>query len=96
MRWMRPLRRAWLMVVLVALLGSSVAQAAEEITLYTYHNHPPFITQPGVGLSHDLVALLNRKADGAFHFSLKVVPRARLNAMLKQWVNGACLAGADC
>jgi polar amino acid transport system substrate-binding protein len=89
--------RAVLVVLCLAVVGPVVAAGeGREITLYTYHNHPPFVTRPGEGLSHDLVELLNREADGAFRFTLKVVPRSRLNMILKRWITGECQQDPGC
>ena len=78
------------------LISGQAVQASEEITLYTYHNHPPFINQPGEGLSYDLADLLSEQSAGAFQFTVKVVPRSRLNVMLKSWVNGECIGEPRC
>lgn len=64
--------------------------AAQKVTIYTYHNHAPFIIGKYKGLTYDVVNLLNKEAKGAYAFELKVVPRARLNYMLKPWINHSC------
>lgn len=68
---------------------------ATEITVYTYHNHPPFITGKNSGLTYDLVNILEKELP-SYDFKVKVVPRKRLNVMLKPWINKKCYdSGCD-
>ena len=57
---------------------------AAEYDLYSYHNVPPFITSPTTGLSYDLVEYLNNKGEGRYRFKLNIVPRKRLDNILKE------------
>ncbi len=61
--------------------GQNEARAA-QIELYNYHNSPPFVTGPSSGLTHDLVAYLNRQGQGRFIFNLTHLPRKRLDRLL--------------
>ncbi len=85
-----------IVMTVVLWLSALSVQAATEVAIYTYHNHPPFITGQGRGLTHDLVDLLNQKVDGQFQFVLKVLPRKRLNATIKRWVSGECKGNDQC
>lgn len=66
----------------------------EEIPLYTYHTHPPFILQEDKGLSFDLAAYFTQKSAGQFRFVVKSMSRPRVNKMIEEkkrgivpWVN---------
>jgi len=61
---------------------SSSAFAAGPVSIYTYHNHPPFVLEAGKGLSYDLAEYLNRKAKGSATFRIEVVTRAQLDKLL--------------
>ena len=61
---------------------SSSAFAAGAVTIYTYHNHPPFVVEAGRGLSYELADYLNRKAKGSATFKIEVVTRAQLDKLL--------------
>jgi polar amino acid transport system substrate-binding protein len=79
-------RRAWGWAAAAALLSlstlSSSALAAGPVTVYTYHNHPPFVLEAGKGLSYELAEYLTRKAKGASTFRIEVVSRAQLDTLL--------------
>lgn len=60
---------------------SSSALAAGPVTIYTYHNHPPFVLEAGKGLSYDLAEYLNRKGKGT-NFKIEVVTRPQLDKLL--------------
>lgn len=64
--------------------------AKEEFTVYTYHNHAPFITDKKQGMSYELIDFLNKNSNGDFSFKLKIVPRNRLNYILKPWKEKKC------
>lgn len=64
--------------------------AKEDINVYTYHNHAPFILEDNKGLTYDLIKQLNKNSKD-FKFNLKVVPRSRLNYILKPWINKTCM-----
>lgn len=63
--------------IFLAILTVSLPSSAEpqNVNLYTYHTHPPFITGNDEGLSYDLAAFLSQKLNGTFSF--KVVPASR-------------------
>jgi len=61
---------------------STSAFAADPVTVYTYHNHPPFVVEAGKGLSYELADYLNRKSKGNPTFKIEVVTRAQLDKLL--------------
>jgi polar amino acid transport system substrate-binding protein len=61
---------------------SSSAFAAGTVSIYTYHNHPPFVLEAGKGLSYDLADYLNRKSKGNPTFKIEVVTRPQLDKLL--------------
>jgi len=71
----------------IVFLSSSLF-AKEQIDVYTYHNHAPFIVDKNKGLTYDLLSKLNQ--NDKYNFKLKVVPRSRLNYILKPWINKKC------
>jgi polar amino acid transport system substrate-binding protein len=60
---------------------SSSAFAAGPVTIYTYHNHPPFVLEAGKGLSYELADYLTRKSKGTT-FKVEVVTRPQLDKLL--------------
>lgn len=86
---MKRMTQGLLIILLLGMSQISVA-GTETISVYSYHNHPPFVTGPDSGLTFDLVKELNRKAKGKAKFKVKIVPRSRLNHNLKGWINGSC------
>ena len=83
-------------IVLSLLIGFGTLFGTEEINVYTYHNHAPFIIKKTEGLSHDLIKHLNDNSNGEYIFKLKVVPRNRLNYTLKPWINKECGVTKEC
>jgi len=81
---------------LLSILGISVNIAAadtpEKIMLYSYHNHPPFVTDKNAGLTYDLADKLNTLSAGRYYFEVKIVPRSRLNHFISNWISGECPA----
>lgn len=61
---------------------SSSAFAAGTVSIYTYHNHPPFVLEAGKGLSYELADYLNRKSKGNPTFKIEVVTRPQLDKLL--------------
>ncbi len=57
---------------------------AETITVYAYHNVPPLVINNEKGISFDLVDALNRYTKGNPGFKLMVVPRTRLNELIRR------------
>ncbi|MEO0915042.1 MAG: hypothetical protein AAFY59_18995 [Pseudomonadota bacterium] len=80
------------------LFAQSSRSDAEEVTVWVYHNFPPFIVNEGTqeGLSFDLARLLTRGSEGRLTFQVQVLPRKRLNQRLAAgrpgivlWANSA-------
>lgn len=83
-------------MVLSILLLCSMMFGAKEINVYTYHNHAPFIIDKKIGLSYELIEFLNKNSNGMYHFTLKIVPRSRLNYILKPWIQKECGKNKEC
>lgn len=83
-------------ILLVLFVFSLSLFAQEKFIIYTYHNHSPFINSQNSGLSYDVVRYLNTQAKGKYLFELKVIPRSRLNYILKPWINKDCLKIRKC
>lgn len=66
------------------MLPSTWAAEVEQVTLYTYHQAPPFITGNDVGLTYDLANYLSQNSNGAYLFSVEVLPRKRLDFLLNK------------
>lgn len=64
----------------------------ETIQLFSYHNHPPFVTGPNQGITFDLAKSLTMSAAGARTFQVRIVPRNRLDLELAPWIQGQCPA----
>ena len=86
-------RHIWLILLVIPL---RVSAAPEQITLFTYHTHPPFVTAPSQGLSYELATLMTRLSDGKYQFVVKPMSRRRVDKMLEEqrrgiipWVNPA-------
>jgi polar amino acid transport system substrate-binding protein len=83
-----------ILILILAIIGvglpSGASASAETISLLSYHNHAPFVTGPGRGLTFDLARMLNRQAAGRYLFQVKIIPRSRLNDSLKDWIAGTC------
>lgn len=89
----RCFRLLQVLAVLLALAGTGSpawAETAKKIEAWSYYNSPPFLIDEasGIGLSRDLIAYLNAKLAGKYVIKLTVLPRARLNVMLAQGVQG--------
>ncbi|MFT5708069.1 MAG: polar amino acid transport system substrate-binding protein, partial [Oceanospirillaceae bacterium] len=86
------MKKSFLIVLTTIFLClSNIAFAkAEVITLYSYHNHPPFVTGANSGLTFELARQLNEQAAGRYLFQVSIVPRSRLNYYLKGWIKGEC------
>ncbi|MCP5155571.1 MAG: hypothetical protein H6983_15480 [Ectothiorhodospiraceae bacterium] len=83
--------RALLALVLVTRALVAPAQpAGEVIGVLTYHNHAPFITGDATGLTHELMARLRAAAPAGLELELRPTPRARLDVLLADWVQGRC------
>ena len=83
-------------LVILLLLGFGILFGAQEVNVYTYHNHAPFITDKKEGITYDLIQNLNDNAQGTYTFKLKILPRSRLNYTLKPWINKECGVSKEC
>lgn len=68
-----------------AALGAVTSVLAADLTLYTYHANPPFVTGDGKGLTYELADYMTKKSKGALTVKVSVLPRARVD----QAVQGA-------
>lgn len=55
---------------------------AEPVSVFTYHNHPPFITEGGKGLTYEFVDYLNKKSKGNPAFKIEVLSRAQIDKVV--------------
>lgn len=62
-----------------AMLGTMASALAAELTLYTYHSNPPFVTGDGKGLTYELADYMTKKSKGALTVKVAVLPRARVD-----------------
>lgn len=85
------MKKIFLLLTLVFCIFSF---AKEKFVVYTYHNHSPFINAKQSGLSYDLIDYLNNNSK--FSFELKIVPRSRLNYILKPWKDKSCGKNKKC
>jgi len=76
---------------ILLLLPNTYLSAVENIPVWTYYPSPPFITGNQKGFSYDLVNLLNQYSKGLYQFELKLLPRTRLDRLLKENVPGMVL-----
>lgn len=78
--------------VLTLLLGSPRAWA-EDVTVWNYHNYPPYIVdiEKERGLSYDLARILTSMSEGRYQFRVTVLPRERLNMNLEAGQPGMVL-----
>jgi polar amino acid transport system substrate-binding protein len=88
-----PHRMAALTIIartVAVLLGwvATTASAVEQVIIYTYHIHPPFIVEGGTGLTYDLADYLTGHSDGRFQFEVAPMSRPRLNAQLYKPIAG--------
>lgn len=67
---------------LVIGLTASAWAAAADVSLYTYHSEPPFVTGENKGLSYELADYLGKKTGNKFE--VKVMPRARVDQAVQQ------------
>lgn len=71
---------------LLALAGffglASFAGNAADVTLYSYHAEPPFVTGDNKGLTYELAEFLGKKTGNKFE--VKVLPRARVDQAVQQ------------
>lgn len=79
-------RKTLLQKAMTALIATAsltaVSAFAETVSVYTYHNHPPFVLESGKGLSYEFVDYLNKKSKGNPSFKIEVVSRAQLDKLV--------------
>ncbi len=68
-------------------LKNSVVDA-RTIKLYSYQNMPPYVTEPGKGLTYDLANYLTKKMKGAYKFVVFRLPRSRADKLIDKGVRG--------
>lgn len=76
-------------IVLIIFLLSTNIFAKEIVTVYTYHKIPPYIVNQDKGETYELLAKLNKVSDD-YEFNLKIVPKSRLDYILKPWIKNSC------
>jgi len=69
---------------LIAVAAGNPTLAAQEVVLYSYYLEAPYITGEKRGLNHDLARYLNDKAEGRYHFTVKVLPRKRVDRLIER------------
>lgn len=62
-----------------AVLASMASAVAADLTLYSYHSTPPFVTGDGKGLTYELADYMTKKSKGALNVKVSVLPRARVD-----------------
>lgn len=64
---------------------SMQSQASTSLTIYAYHNSPPFVINADTetGLNYDLVRALQQQFGTRYHLEYKLLPRHQLNERLK-------------
>ncbi len=86
------------------LVSSQVRASAETVTVWVYHNFPPFVIDEDArtGMSFDLAEMLTRRSGGRYQFDVVVLPRQRLNDQLAfgapgivLWANPLWFGDAD-
>lgn len=78
------------------------SNALEEIPIYTYHTHDPFVSDINSGLTFKLSKLLEDASGGRYKFPVKLMSRPQVNEALKTkkrgiipWVNPAWFKDVD-
>ncbi|HLN24809.1 MAG TPA: transporter substrate-binding domain-containing protein [Patescibacteria group bacterium] len=71
-----------LRIVAMMVVLSSAASATELAKLYDYHLFPPFVTEPGHGLTYDFAVYLAEASGGAYDIQVEALPRRRFDAAI--------------
>lgn len=74
---------------------ASAEQSAENITIYSHYEMPPFVTSKEEGLTYELANKLNELSNGKYNFNVEILPRKRLDSVIESedwrglvpWVN---------
>ena len=80
-------------LMMCATLWWTIAAQANDVTLWTYHDFPPFVEDVDreKGLSYALAERLNALSEGRYNFEVKVISRPRLNHILREMEPGMVL-----
>jgi polar amino acid transport system substrate-binding protein len=71
------------LLVVAGIIGTSAGAAlAADVTLYSYHAEPPFVTGENKGLTYELAGYLSKKTGNKFN--VQVLPRARVDQAVQQ------------
>lgn len=96
MTMLRRISLLGLMFVMCNIFSARVYAEPQQVEMYTYHTHPPFMVDGKSGLTFDLAAFLTKESAGKFKFKVVPTSRPRINHLLKQeapivvpWVNPA-------
>jgi len=81
------------LVLLCLLLAMPLRAGADRITVWVYHDFPPFVVDADTqtGMSFNLARMLTERAQGRYAFDVVVLPRQRLNAELENDAPGVVL-----
>lgn len=84
------------LLILLAVITTSLAQARETVYLYTYHNKPPFVVdmQAHTGLYFDLADLLTAKSE-KYLFITIYIPRKRIDHFIENELLDGVVLGAS-
>ena len=76
-------------VLSLVLAGHNLVLAeSERISIYTYHTHPPFITETRQGLSYDLSEYLSKRSGNRFLFTVVPMSRPGVDKVLQEAADG--------
>ncbi|MES2262534.1 MAG: hypothetical protein V4724_28760 [Pseudomonadota bacterium] len=82
----------WRVLAVCAWLLALPARASEQLTAWSYYNSPPYAVRDARdGLVPAVIAYLNTALAGRYAFTLKLLPRARLNLALAERRRGVVL-----
>ncbi len=82
------------MLIFMFFLNVSIWSQQQEIKIYTYHTHAPFIIGDSIGLTYDLAEYLTAKSDNRYIFTVQSMSKTRVEksfdneeAFIVPWVN---------
>ncbi|HYX32144.1 MAG TPA: hypothetical protein VE954_03460 [Oligoflexus sp.] len=85
-----------LLIWICLFIQGTAASAPIDVPLITYYDYPPFTLQnASKSLTQELAEYLSQASNGRFHFSVKVIPKGRLDVMMEKpdwkgviaWIN---------
>lgn len=79
---MLPYTIRWGLLLLIGFATSLLAETNNKLTLYSYHQTPPFITGTQTGLTYDFANYLSRKHQG-LKIEVIIIPRKRLDRVIE-------------